>query len=183
MAINFNDNIRVSANKPIDFKFGPFESVAQANSLIPESQRYHGLIFGVYTTPLSLADSDIKYYYYWDDLSDTSVKRLLLEQNFLNAINIANNASEENPFVTLDQLNQFSGGGNRVVFGGVPQWSGTGLIFDAPYIGYIIDGTYYEDGPEQITLAAADPSNPRRDRFILTASGWSVLQGTPAAIS
>lgn len=182
MAINFNDNIKVSANKPLDFKFGPFESIAQANSLIPAPQRHHGLIFGVYTTPLDLANSDIDYYYYWDDLSDTSYKRLILEQNFLDAIEIANNASAQNPFVTLDQLNSFSGSVNRVVFGGVPQWSGVGLIFNAPLTGYVIDGTYYEDGPEQITLATANPTNPRRDRFILSSSGWGVLQGTPATI-
>lgn len=182
MAITFNDNIKVSANKPIDFKFGPFESVTQANTLIPESQRYHGLIFGVYTEPLDLSNSDIEFYYYWDDLSDASYKRLLLEQNFLDAINLSQNASALNPFATVEQLNTSSGGGNIVLFGGIPQWSGTGLIFDAPYTGFIVDGTYYEDGPEQITLTTADPTDPRRDRFILSSSGWGFLTGTPSAI-
>ena len=76
MAIEFNDNIHVKINRPTDFRFGPFISIAQANATIPIAQRYHGLIFGVYTTPLSIATSDIIYYYYWNGLSNTDIKQL-----------------------------------------------------------------------------------------------------------
>lgn len=75
MAVNnFNDNIRVNANKPLDFKFGPFDDIAQANSLIPIAQRYHGLMFGIYTQPLDVAISDIDYFYYYDGLTDVDYK-------------------------------------------------------------------------------------------------------------
>jgi hypothetical protein len=70
MAIEFNDNIHVKINRPTDFRFGPFNDIAQANSLIPIAQRYHGLIFGIYTTPLDIANSDIDFYYYYDGLTD-----------------------------------------------------------------------------------------------------------------
>lgn len=73
MAIEFNDNIHVKINRPTDFRFGPFESIAQANSLIPIAQRYHGLLFGVYTDPLDIANSDIDLYYYYNGLTDTDV--------------------------------------------------------------------------------------------------------------
>jgi hypothetical protein len=69
MAIEFNDNIHVKINRPTDFRYGPFESTAQALSLIPIAQRYHGLSFGVYTTPLDLTTSDIDCYYFYNDLS------------------------------------------------------------------------------------------------------------------
>jgi hypothetical protein len=70
MAIQFNDNIRINANRPTDFRFGPFDSITQANSIIPLSQRYHGLVFGVYTNPSNVALSDIDFYYYWFQLRD-----------------------------------------------------------------------------------------------------------------
>lgn len=73
MAIGFNDNIYAQVNRPLDFKFGPFDSVAQANSYIPIAQRYHGLIFGVYTNPGNIATSDVDFYYYWNSLADTNV--------------------------------------------------------------------------------------------------------------
>jgi len=76
MAIEFNDNIHVKINRPTDFRFGPFTDINQANAIIPIAQRYHGLIFGVYTTPLSIATSDVKFYYYWDGLTNTDIKEL-----------------------------------------------------------------------------------------------------------
>jgi len=77
MAIEFNDNIHVKINRPTDFRFGPFTDINQANTTIPIAQRYHGLIFGVYTTPLSIVTSDIIYYYYWDGLGDNDIKPLV----------------------------------------------------------------------------------------------------------
>lgn len=73
MAIEFNDNIHAKVNRPTDFRFGPFISIAQANFYIPIAQRYHGLLFGVYTDPGNIATSDITFYYYWNALADTDV--------------------------------------------------------------------------------------------------------------
>jgi hypothetical protein len=76
MAIQLNDNLYAKVNRPLDFKFGPFTNVAQANSIIPISQRYHGLLFGVYSDPLDIPNSDIEYYYYFDGLTDVNYKKL-----------------------------------------------------------------------------------------------------------
>lgn len=80
MAIDFNDNLHVKVNRPTDFRFGPFENIAQANALIPIAQRYHGLVFGIYTNPGDIANSDIIYYYYYDDLTDSSYKLLFVSK-------------------------------------------------------------------------------------------------------
>lgn len=78
MAIfEFNDSLLVLAGKPLDDKFGPYTSVSAANIAIPQARRYAGLIFGVYTNPSDLPNSDIDYYYYYGDFSDTEVKKLL----------------------------------------------------------------------------------------------------------
>lgn len=76
MAIEFNDNIHAKVNRPTDFRFGPFTDIAQANATIPIAQRYHGLLFGVYTNPGSIATSDITFNYYWNGLSNTDIKPL-----------------------------------------------------------------------------------------------------------
>ena len=76
MAIEFNDNIHVKINRPTDFRFGPFNDIAQANATIPIAQRYHGLIFGVYTNPGNIATSDITLYYYWNGLTNSDIKEL-----------------------------------------------------------------------------------------------------------
>jgi len=78
MAIEFNDNLHVKVNRPTDFRFGPFVDIAQANSIIPIAQRHHGLIFGIYTNPGDIANSDIIYYCYIDDLSDSSYRLLFI---------------------------------------------------------------------------------------------------------
>lgn len=117
-----------------------------------------------------------------DDGSTIPLGGTTLEQIYIDAITGGLSPSAENPFVTLEQLNQSTGGINTVLFGGVPQWSGSGLVFDAPFTGYIIEGVYYQDGPEQITLTAADGSNDRRDRFKLSSSGWGFDTGTPASV-
>jgi hypothetical protein len=90
MAISLNDNIKVNANKPIDFKFGPFDDIDQANSLIPIAQRYQGLIFGLYVNYLNPVASDVEFYYYWGDLSDTTYKPLLFGSGDNNEVSIIN---------------------------------------------------------------------------------------------
>jgi len=77
MAININDNFRNRVNRPTDFRYGPFISISQANSFIPIAQRYHGLLFGIYTNTSSIAESDVTYYYYYDGLENADYKPLL----------------------------------------------------------------------------------------------------------
>jgi hypothetical protein len=76
MAVQLNDNIYVRAGKPIDFKFGPFNSIEHANQSIPIEERYTGLIFGVYSNPLNIPNSNIIYYYYSNDLTDLNITEL-----------------------------------------------------------------------------------------------------------
>jgi len=78
MAIfEFNDSLLILAGKPVDDKFGPYVSIAAANTAIPQARRYAGLIFGVYTNPSDIPNSDIEYYYYYGDFSDSEVKKLV----------------------------------------------------------------------------------------------------------
>jgi len=74
MAIQLNDNIYVRAGKPYDYKYGPYLSINEANQNIPLEERYHGLMFGVYSNPSDLLNSDILVYYYYNGLTDSDVK-------------------------------------------------------------------------------------------------------------
>lgn len=74
----FNDSIYINAGKPIDDKFGPYNDINAANTAIPQSQRHIGLIFGIYTNPLDLNNSDIEYYCYIEGLTDTDYRKLIL---------------------------------------------------------------------------------------------------------
>lgn len=74
----FNDSIYINAGKPIDDKFGPYANIAAANAAIPQAQRHIGLIFGIYTDPLDLNNSDVEYYCYIEGLTDTDYRKLIL---------------------------------------------------------------------------------------------------------
>jgi hypothetical protein len=73
MAILLNDNIYIRAGKPLDYKYGPFLSINQANSFIPIEERYNGLIFAVYEDPSDIQNTDILLYYYYGGFSDTEI--------------------------------------------------------------------------------------------------------------
>jgi len=60
-------------------------------------------------------------------------------------------------------------------------WTGTGLVFDVIWPAYYIVGVRYDAGSGQVTLAAADPTNPRIDVIAVDATGEIVIQGTAAA--
>jgi hypothetical protein len=93
MPIVFNDSIVVHAGKPIDAKFGPYNSIAEANASIPLERRYNGLIFGINTVPNGLENTDIKYYYYYGSFTDVEIKELfaLGDLNFVFNQNIPSN--------------------------------------------------------------------------------------------
>jgi hypothetical protein len=66
MAITFNDNINVSAQKPVDSRFGPYANTGAALAAIPSGQRYIGLTVGIGTNPVveywfndGIADGDL----------------------------------------------------------------------------------------------------------------------------
>jgi hypothetical protein len=77
MAIQFNDSIYLDAGKPLDDKFGPYADISAANTAIPQSQRHIGLIFGIYTTPLDLDNSDVEYYCYVGALGNSDYRKLI----------------------------------------------------------------------------------------------------------
>lgn len=52
MAITFNDNLNISAQKPVDSRFGPFNTTSAALSAISAGQRYIGLTVGIGTNPV-----------------------------------------------------------------------------------------------------------------------------------
>lgn len=98
MAIAFNDNIRSETNKPLDFKFGPFISVAQANSIIPIEQRYIGLVVGIIE-----GDRIVKYQYF-SPLSDTDIEKVItLSQDEYDKLNsLPNNFTGEHSQLSLN---------------------------------------------------------------------------------
>lgn len=72
-------------------------------------------------------------------------------------------------------------GGTQLISGSA-SWSNTGLTFNTSTLIYTIDGTKYSAAPQNVTLAASDPSNPRFDAIVVDEVGLvSVITGTPAS--
>ena len=59
-------------------------------------------------------------------------------------------------------------------------WTGVGFVYDVFYPSYKIDGVTYAGGTDTVTLATADPTNPRIDLVGVDADGVIVITGTPA---
>lgn len=69
---------------------------------------------------------------------------------------------------------------NKIISGGVA-WSGTGYVYDVSSIYYYFDG-FNTAGPDQVTMAVADPTNNRFDAVVVNESGTiSVITGTASA--
>jgi hypothetical protein len=56
-------------------------------------------------------------------------------------------------------------------------WTGIGLIFDVIYPSYYIQGVLYSGGTQQVTLATADPTNPRIDVIGVGTTGVFNITG------
>lgn len=70
-------------------------------------------------------------------------------------------------------------GVNSIVSGNAV-WSGSGLVYDVTDCIYYIDGVRYTSAAGQVTLDAADGTNPRLDVIYLSTSGtFGKLTGTP----
>lgn len=76
MAYKQNDNFEIRAGKPIDGRFGPYLLTQDAIDNIPRAQRFNGLIFGVYETPSDLFNSQIIFFTFFGDFSDTEYVRI-----------------------------------------------------------------------------------------------------------
>lgn len=123
----------------------------------------------------------------------TKISRNLPNNQWWAAKN-ADNPHSDNPFVTEAltddlqlQIDSITGGGNVLLSGGVT-WAGPGFEFDVSNLIYRIQGTTYDTGPgdlntdpNQVTLAAADPTLDRIDViFVDTAGVVGVKTGVPA---
>jgi hypothetical protein len=73
--------------------------------------------------------------------------------------------------------------GNQLISGGgVALAPGGGLDITVSAASYLIQGTTYNSAITNLTLSAADPSNPRIDVVAVNSSGNAVIiEGTPAA--
>lgn len=90
----------------------------------------------------------------------------------------ANNASGVNPFATQNELAAIAPQ-NALVSGGAT-WNSL-LIFDVTALTYWLNGVFYSSVATQVTLGAADPTDPRIDVIVVDAVGVvSVIAGTPA---
>ena len=106
-----------------------------------------------------------------------------LPNNAYEAATNATNASETNPFATIDDINI---DGDTILISGGSSYSGTGLIFDVSVLVYRIVGVEYTTAATQVTLSAGDPTNPRFDAIVATLDIndnpiVEVVEGTPAA--
>lgn len=71
---------------------------------------------------------------------------------------------------------------NGLLSGGGVEWT-TGLVFTVGAATYVIGGVTYSSAMTDLTLSAADPTNPRIDMVALTSSGTAVIvEGTASAI-
>ena len=115
-------------------------------------------------------------------MAGTNVKRNLPNNAYQAATN-ATNASETNPFATIDDINI---DGDTILISGGSSYSGTGLIFDVSVLVYRIVGIEYTTAATQVTLSAGDATNPRFDAIVATLDVndnpiVEVVEGTPAA--
>ncbi|MHA2403979.1 MAG: hypothetical protein ACXADH_13370 [Candidatus Kariarchaeaceae archaeon] len=81
------------------------------------------------------------------------------------ALNASNNPSDINAVATMADVLAGSGG-NRIITGSA-SYSGSGLTYDVTALTYIIQGTLYASLATQVTLAAADPTDPRIDVILV----------------
>lgn len=71
--------------------------------------------------------------------------------------------------------------GKNLISGGI-SWSGTGYLFDVSALSYTFDGIFYTSGPDQVTMATADPTNNRFDVVVVDIDGLiTVITGTASA--
>ena len=106
-----------------------------------------------------------------------------LPNNAYEAATNATNASETNPFATVDELPAPSSG-NQLISGGA-SYSGTGMVFDVSVLVYTIAGIEYTTAATSVTLNNGDPLG-RFDAIVATLDIndnpiVEVVQGTPAA--
>jgi len=70
--------------------------------------------------------------------------------------------------------------GTQLISGSIT-WSGSGLVYDATDLDYYILCSRYFANSTTLTLAVADPTNPRIDKFYADITGAiGVITGTPA---
>lgn len=72
--------------------------------------------------------------------------------------------------------------GAALLSGGIPFYTGSGLVYTIPAATYIINGLVYSSPETNVTLATADATHPRIDAFALTTSNTAIkVDGTAAA--
>jgi len=127
------------------------------------------------------------------DIADSTNKRYVTDAN----LTVINNTSGVNtgdqdlsPYalevdltaleVRVDDLEDVVYSQTGFVGQALATWTGTGLVFDVIWPAYYIVGVRYDAGSDQVTLSAADPSNPRIDVIAVNATGAIVIPGDPA---
>lgn len=68
-----------------------------------------------------------------------------------------------------------NGGQDGVFSGGIVTWTGTGLVFNVSPCIYYINGVRYQSPYTQVTLDAADPTDPRIDVIAVNTSNVVVV--------
>ena len=83
--------------------------------------------------------------------------------------------------LTVNSFNNVGTGANGLISGGAIYYTGTGYAYTVTRAQYGIGGVTYTSPQTNVTLAAADPTNPRIDVVYVDNTGSvGVLTGTPA---
>ena len=93
MSILLNDNLKIAAPLPVDFRYGPHASAAAAKSAIPQSQRYVGLVVSILVGGLPTD--------YWWRSGVTDNDLVIKEASALST-------DQTSGFATLDQNNKLT---------------------------------------------------------------------------
>lgn len=67
MAITLNDNIDLASSKPLDNRYGPYNSVATAVASIPAFKRFQGLTVGI------IVQGAVVDYWFRDGVADSNL--------------------------------------------------------------------------------------------------------------
>lgn len=130
MSILLNDNLKIAAPLPVDFRYGPHASLAAAKSAIPESQRYVGLVVSILVGGLptdywwrsGITDNDLVVKEAASLATDAISGFATLDEN-------GKLSSSQIPTITTQHISGLTtSGGNVLNAGQIPQLNASGLI-------------------------------------------------------
>jgi hypothetical protein len=100
MAILINDNLNVAAPKPIDNRYGPYNSLTIAKETIPSFQRHRGLVVGI------VENGDVVEYWFKSGINDLDLELKTIASDESRITINANATLASNKYYILDSSAQ-----------------------------------------------------------------------------